>query len=251
MDALADTLVSVTAWYPTNGERHVPIGPVAPTEFLQIFLSCLPPGLLLGFLSLRDRPARSTYGRTDLELKYIIRHHIIVILLAVYAWTARSYQFAVASICFETTYEICDSFALLTRFRYLDQVTLVHHVFAPACMVMSCFTTVDLRVFCHLAISFCISAACLSYLKIVRRLSDRVELSAREAKLVLLVWVPFRVVGPTFCLFQILYDQQVSKYDRHFMQLYLTSIGMTQFLNLHLTSQMWTRSQLSKRVTLQ
>ena len=96
-----------------NSYNYIPFGPISVfDEVLPVLILCVAVGFLFGLWFTRKRPARRKYGRTDLELWYIVAHNSIVVMISVAAWACGSRTLALVAFCFEISYEVFDSWAL-------------------------------------------------------------------------------------------------------------------------------------------
>ncbi|CAD7973107.1 unnamed protein product [Amoebophrya sp. A25] len=174
-------------------DDHIPFGPIPIfSTLLPILLVCNLLGCLFGFFFTRHRPPRRKYGRTDLELWYIVAHNSIVVLGSALAWLTQSTFLALATFSFEISYEVFDSWAVYSRFGKIDHETLMHHVGAPLCILFATQTRIDMRVLCHLSICIDLSGAVLAFFKLMMR-AGRHSIR-RLYRALFFVYFPLRIV---------------------------------------------------------
>lgn len=109
-----ESLRSVLLGGGAGGEppAYIPFGPLDLGVLLPtiIFYVCF--GYAVGAWYCRDRPERKRYGRTDVELRYIVLHNSFCGFLALVAWQRLSRELALIAFALEISYEVFDSVAL-------------------------------------------------------------------------------------------------------------------------------------------
>lgn len=235
---LSAYLSTLQSLFPVSEATYIPMGPIPlgtvfPTTFVYIIVGCL-----FGNCFTRNRPERAPapandgsqkYGRTDVELWYIIYHNLFASFIGGVAWFTLSRSLALICFAFEISYEVWDSYLLYSRFKKIDPETLLHHVMAPISIILSTQTTVDFRILLHAGICIDLSGAVMAYAKIyMRRLlsprsvkeakSSSSLLSPRSVKevyrILFFIFIPLRIVLPYFDTVLVLHNYFVESSRR-------------------------------------
>ncbi|KAF4665161.1 hypothetical protein FOL47_004736 [Perkinsus chesapeaki] len=168
---------------------------------------------LLGFVLLRSKllpeswkkphEKAKKYSRTSAELVLVAVHNALVVLMCLIAANASTRTsrnwWALHAFSFEIGYEVFD---LVNTNRRLSPDALIHHICSPVAILTSAFTSTNVNLLLHLAICMDFSGAWLALCKLVSRhhagADEGKRKSSHEYRRMLLVYLPCRVILPTY-----------------------------------------------------